>query len=78
MSKENKEFDESPEKYRISRRLSFIVSQYNGIFYMLDDLFKNGVLKADDIEIALDQFAMLSDQTAELLSYAKVIQGSDL
>lgn len=74
----SKEIDESPEKYRISRRLRFIVSQYNGIFYMLDDLFKNGVLKADDIEIALDQFAMLSDHTAELLSYAKVIQGSDL
>lgn len=74
----SKEFDESPEQYRISRRMGFIGSQYNGIICMLEDLFKNGVLKEDDIEYALKQFAMLSGQIAELLSYAKVIQGSDL
>lgn len=74
----SKEFDESPEEYRISRRLSLITSQYNEIFYMLNDLFENGVLKENDIEYALKQFNMLSGQTAELLSYAKVIQGSDL
>lgn len=74
----SKEINVSPEEYRISRRMGFIGSQYNGILYMLEDLFKNGVLKEDDIEYALKQFAMLSGQTAELLSYAKVIQGSDL
>lgn len=74
----SKEFDESPKKYRVSRKLSLIVNQYSGIFYMLDDLFKNGVLKESDINLALGQFEMLSSQTAELLSYAKTIQGLDL
>ena len=74
----SKEIDESPEQYRIFRRMGFIGSQYNGILYMLEDLFKNGVLKEDDIEYALKQFETLSCQVAELMSYAKVIQGSDL
>ena len=74
----SKEIDVSPEKYRISCKLGFIVSQHSGIIYMLDDLFKNGVLKESDTEFALKQFEMLSCQVAELMSYARVIQGSDL
>lgn len=74
----SKEIDVSPEEYRISCKLGFISSQYVATICVLNELFKNGIVKDCDIEFALKQFEMLSCQVAELMSYAKVIQGSDL
>lgn len=74
----SKEIDVSPEEYRISYKLGFISSQYVEIICVLNELFKNGIVKDSDIRFALKQFGMLSDQVANLMNYAKTIQGSDL
>lgn len=74
----SKEFDESPEEYRISRRLSFISNQYRATIYMVSDLFRSGALQDSDIKFAEEQFEILSHQAYMLMNYAKVIQDSDL
>ena len=74
----SKEIDVSPEEYRISCKLGFISSQYVATICMLNELFQNGTIKECDINFALNYFDVLSRQVANLMSYAKVIQGSDL
>ena len=70
----SKEIDVSPEEYSISCKLGFISSQYVATICMLDELFKNGIIRDSDIEFALKQFERLSCHVAALMSYAKVIQ----
>ena len=74
----SKEINVGPEEYRISCKLDFISNQYVATICMLNELFHNGTIKECDTEFALEQFERLSCQVAELMSYARVIQGSDL